>query len=272
MEGEWALPGVAEIVARRLIIIVVTASALSALAGVVIGRYGLPYNPKSPDTASVQPSPSSGTTPTPQVSASTQVLVPAASATAAPDGSAADRSQVPGIPTRINQYGIPVGYPRTQAGAVSACANYDAINGSLRNREPTLIRNMYGSIATPDAAKKISDIIISNDKESAKAYGVPSIQTPNFTLIGRATGYSVQAYDENEAKVTIWGIIGFGIYGNSNPDLAPREGWGTDDCRVIWSDGDWRLADASDGPASPDITERAAEGFKEFLLVGAGRD
>ncbi|WP_261570827.1 hypothetical protein [Frankia gtarii] len=129
---------------------------------------------------------------------------------------------------------------------------------------------MYESIALPESANRIAGMIIQNDKDSAKAYGVPSIQTPDFSLIGRGTGYAVRSYDDNEANVTIWGIVAFGIYGNPNPSLAPRQGWGTDLCKVVWEGGDWKLKDAGDGPAEPDITERPAEGFKEFLLVGAG--
>ncbi|MCK9894373.1 hypothetical protein MXD60_07125 [Frankia sp. AgB32] len=129
---------------------------------------------------------------------------------------------------------------------------------------------MYASIATPEASKKLSDLIIENDKKSAKTYGVPSIQAPNFGFIGRATGYSVQSYTQDDANVTIWGVLGFGIYNSTDANLSPKEGWATDTCRVIWSDGDWKLDDAGDGPANPAITDRAAEGFKEFLLVGAG--
>jgi len=262
------LQGLIDNVARRLIIIIVATGAVSVVAGVVIGRYAIPDKGSGPDTASVAPVP----TPTPTAPATVAVQVPSPSPSSAgePNGGASDGNQVPGLPTHINQFGIPVGYPRTQAGAVSACANYDAINGNLRNREPSQIRKLYESVSMPDSAKRLSDIIIENDKASAKAYGVPSIQAPNFGLLGRATGYSVRSYNENEANVTIWGIIAFGIYGNSDPNLAPREGWGTDFCQVVWSDGDWKLKDASDGPGQPDITDRAAEGFKEFLLVGAG--
>ncbi|KEZ35053.1 hypothetical protein E0F15_17225 [Frankia sp. B2] len=256
---EWA--------ARRLIIIIVTTGTVSVIGGLVIGRYVVPDNGSNgPDTASVAPQTSPSATP-PGV---TPTLVPSPKPSSQPANTAATTS-VPGVPTRINEFGIPVGYPHTEAGAVSACANYDAITGNLRNREPSRIRSMFNSIsATPESAKRLSEMIISNDMESAKAYGASSIQSPNFTLIGRIAGYAVRSYDENKADVTLWGAVAFGIYGNQNPNLAPRQGWGTDYCQVVWSSGDWKLKDEKDGPSEPAITERAAENFKEFLLVGAG--
>lgn len=260
-----------ESVARRLIIIIVATGTVSVIGGLVIGRYVIPDKGARPDTASVAPAPAPSTAPTSSPASSpTPALVPKPDSTEGKPVDAAGGSQVPGLPTRINEFGIPVGYPRTEAGAVSACANYDAITGTLRNREPSRIRKMYESIALPESSKRIADLIIQNDKDSAKAYGVPSIQTPNFSLIGRGVGYAVRSYNENEANVTIWGTIAFGIYGNSDPNLAPRQGWGTDFCQIVWNGEDWKLKDAGDGPAEPDITERAAEGFKEFRLVGAG--
>ncbi|KJE22806.1 hypothetical protein FF36_02784 [Frankia torreyi] len=261
-----------ESVARRLIIIIVATGAVSVIGGVVIGRYVIPDKGASPDTASVAPAPAPSTAPatSPAAISPTPTLVPKPDSAEGKPLDSASGSQVPGLPARINEFGIPVGYPHTEAGAVSACANYDAITGTLRNREPSRIRKMYESIALPESSKRIADLIIKNDEDSAKAYDVPSIQSPNFSLIGRGTGYAVRSYNENEANVTIWGTIAFGIYGNPNPNLAPRQGWGTDFCQIVWNEGDWKLKDASDGPAQPDITERAAEGFKEFLLVGAG--
>ncbi len=249
--------------------VLVTASTVSVVAGVAIGRYAIPDKGASTDTATVPPTPGLAT-PTPTAFPSALVPAPNASGGADAGASGAEASQVPGVPTRVNEFGIPVGYPRTQAGAVSACANYDAINGKPQNREPTTIRKLYGSVASPEVAKKLSDIIIENDKKSAKNYGVSSMQAPNFAFLGRALGYTLDRYNQNEANVTIWGVLGFGIYGSSDTNLAPREGWGTVTCRVAWTDGDWKLADAGDGPASPAITDRAAEAFKEFILVGAG--
>ncbi|CAJ58721.1 MULTISPECIES: hypothetical protein [Frankia] len=264
------MPGLMESVARRLIIIIVATGTVSVIGGLVIGRYVIPDKGASPDTASVAPAPSTTPTPSPAAIAPTPTLVPKPDSAEGKPADSASTSQIPGLPTRINEFGIPIGYPRTEAGAVSACANYDAITGTLRNREPSRIRMMYDSIALPESSKRISDTIIKNDKDSAKAYGVPSIQSPDFSLIGRGIGYAVRSYNDNEANVTIWGTVAFGIYGNSDPNLAPRQGWGTDFCQIVWHEGDWKLKDAGDGPAEPDITQRAAESFKEFLLVGAG--
>lgn len=263
------MPGVAEIVARRLIIIVVTASALSALAGVVIGRYGLPYNPKSPDTASVQPSPASTA---PGVTSPTAALVPSPQPSAGkPEQPADGASQIPGLPTRTNEFDIPVGYPRSEAGAVSACANYDRAYGIPANRTPTRVHDMFRSISTPSDGERLASTVLEIDKRNAEYLKVNSLQSPAVNWVGRVTGYSVTSYNENTANIRLWGIVGFGIYNSSDPNLAPREGWGTDDCQVVWDSGDWKLKDAKDGPWTPAITERTAESFRDFILVGAGQ-
>ncbi|ABD09431.1 hypothetical protein ThrDRAFT_00095 [Frankia casuarinae] len=256
---EWA--------ARRLIIIIVTTGTVSVIGGLVIGRYVVPDNGSNgPDTASVAPQTSPSATP-PGV---TPTLVPSPKPSSQPANTAATTS-VPGVPTRINEFGIPVGYPHTEAGAVSACANYDRAYGNPANRTPSRVKDVFKSMALPEEADRLANTVISIDKENAKYFKLNSLQSPAVNWIGRVTGYTVRSYRNDEANITLWGLVGIGLYGNPDPRLAPHEGWGTDNCQVVWSSGDWKLKDASDGPWTPAITERAAESFRDFLLVGAGQ-
>jgi hypothetical protein len=177
---------------------------------------------------------------------------------------------VPGVPSRINELGIPVGYPHTEAGAISACANYSSAWGDVHNREPSRIKAVFNAIAVPESATRLANKIIENDKEIIKVYGQSSIEAPGLNFNTRSAGYATRSYNENSADITIWGIVGLGLYGSKDPKLAPRQGWGTDYCSLSWNAGDWKVTDASDGPSTPDINERAAEGFHRFILVGAG--
>ncbi|MCL9760738.1 hypothetical protein [Frankia sp. AiPa1] len=259
-----------ETVARRLIIIIVATGTAGVLVGVVVGRYAVPNNPKSPDTASVAPSAVS--TASPAVTTPTATLVPNPQPSASSSAQTSDGgSQIAGVPTRTNEFGIPVGYPRDQAGAISACANYDRAWGVPANRVPSRIHDMFRSISLPSDADRIANTILEVDKKNAEYLKVNSLQSPSVNWIGRVIGYSVTSYNENTANIRLWGIVGFGVYDSSNPELAPREGWGTDDCQVVWNSGDWKLTDAKDGPWTPAITERTAESFRDFILVGAGQ-
>jgi hypothetical protein len=175
---------------------------------------------------------------------------------------------LPGTPTRHNTLGIPVGYPHSRAGAVSACANYVSAYANVRNREPARIRALFRSIALPNVADRLSGALIAIDTQNAKSYGVTSLTSPQVDFNLRVVGYQVRSYTDANSTVAIWSTGGVGLYGSGDDNRKPRQAWGTDICSVSWSGGDWRLADARDGPAEPAITDRAAEGMGRFVYVG----
>ncbi|MCM3885942.1 hypothetical protein [Frankia sp. R82] len=258
-----------ETVARRLIIIIVTTSTVGVLTGVVIGRYAIPNNPKSPDTASVAPLP----TPTgPATTAPTATLVPSPEpTTATPEQPSDSTSQIPGLPTRINQLGIPVGYPHSEAGAVSACANYVAAYTKDDNREPTRLHQVLRSISiSNESADKLSQRLIDANAGTAKNFSIQSVYSPNFRLSFTVLGYKAAAYKSDRNTVTIWLNAVAGVI-NGNPDLQPRDFWGTDLCTIDWNGSDWRISDVNDGPDGPDPAEQRSEEFRRFLPIGAGK-
>nr|MDT0666108.1 hypothetical protein [Micromonospora sp. DSM 115978] len=175
----------------------------------------------------------------------------------------------PGAPTRINEFGVPVGYPRTEAGAVSACGNYVSAYSDVRNREPSRIRELFQSIALSSNADSLADQIIAVDESNAQQYQTSSVLSPEVNFNVRVAGYSLDSYSDDEAVVTVWGISSFGIYGRSDRETAPRQGWGTDECNVSWQDEDWRIVSAGDGPGGPEIIDRDADNFGRFILLGA---
>jgi hypothetical protein len=176
----------------------------------------------------------------------------------------------PGAPTRVNDFGVPVGYPRTEAGAVSACGNYVSAYSDVRNREPTRIRGLFQSISIPEVAGSLADRIVKIDEKNADDYGAASIFAPNVNFNVRVAGYTVRSFSVESAKVAVWGASSFGIYESSNSATIPRQGWGTDECELRWSAGDWKIVNSGDGPLGPSITERSSEAYGRFILVGAG--
>ncbi|SNQ51395.1 conserved hypothetical protein [Frankia canadensis] len=253
-------------VARRLIIIIVATGAVSVVTGVMIGRYAIPDKGASPDTASVAPAPTSEAKPT----TATPTLIPTPGPTSAPSEVVDGQSQVPGLPMRVNEFKIPVGYPHNEPGAVSACANYVAAYSDASNREPARIREVFKSITTEDSvAERVSQRLVEANNGTAKNFGVSSVNSPNFVLQYRVLGYKVVESKSDEAKIYIWLNANAGVT-DGTPETKPRDFWGTDLCTVQWRGSDWKLFDANDGPDGPDPAEQRSEEFRRFLLIGAG--
>lgn len=195
---------------------------------------------------------------------------PSSSRPAPPTPAATGRGLPPALaggPSRLNPLGVPVGYPRSREGAVSACANYVSAYADVGNREPARVRALFRSIAVPAAADRLADTMISIDWENARRYDVPSVNSPQLNFNLRVVGFQVRSFTDRSAQVSVWGTVGLGRYGGTDAQ-APQQGWGTDICTVQWTGNDWLLSDARDGPTGPAITDRAAEGIQRFVYVG----
>ncbi|WP_084647221.1 RodZ family helix-turn-helix domain-containing protein [Parafrankia discariae] len=253
--AEWAI--------RRLIIVIVATATVSAVGA---GAFGFFVGRNSSDDgskASADPEPTSSVpTEAPPTGAPDVVVPPSSDATTAP---AAD-SPI-GAPTRVNEFGVPVGYPHTEAGAISACGNYIAATSITRNREHTRSHDLILSISDEETAKRLSDLLAEIDAETAKNFGVPSVISPQFTLNHRVIGYRVSNFSGEESKVEVLSAIAAGVSGAS-PDLQPAMHWGTDICTINWDGSDWKLRDVSGGVEGHAMTERSSEAFERFALSG----
>ncbi len=253
---------------RRLVGLLVATGAVTVTAGILIGRYMIP----SSYSAGIQgqPAPRIDTRPT---SAASKAVPPTAVPRSTPTGSETTAPptqaarQIPGMPTRVNEFGIPVGYPHTEAGAISACGNYVAAYSATYNREPSRIHAIFKSISETSIASKLADRIIEVDKNNSTSYGATSISDPKISFNSRILGFEVQQKTPDSATVSVWSSASFGAYDNTDTKLLPQVRWGTDVCTVHWFEDDWKIVDASDGPGGPSITERAAEGYQRFTYV-----
>jgi hypothetical protein len=232
--------------------------ALAVSAGYVLGHNVLPPPDDGGNAENVpSPKPAAGAT-----TVSGRPPVVAAPGTAA--------SAFPGAPTRVNEFGVPVGYPRTQAGAVSACGNYVSAYTSTANREPSRIRELFRSFSLGSESENFANRIVEADAETANNFGVQSVNSPELGFVLRVVGFRIDSFIAEEATVLVWSVASVGIYGGP-PRLVPQEHWGTDICTVRWAGGDWKLLRASNGPDGPLSTERGATAFQQFVLVGDAR-
>jgi len=254
---EWAT--------RRLVLVIVVTAALAAAvalpAGILLGR----HSGSDTDNRSLGASASSASSPT---------TTPAATVVPSPtpagvDHTAEPTGALPGAPSRVNEFGIPVGYPHTEAGAISACGNYVSAYSDVRNREPSRIRLVLKSIATAGATTQVSDRIIKADQENSRSVGANSISDPSLNFNLRVVGFNVKTSSRDVTTISIWAVGGIGVYGNTDGTSGPSEIWGSDDCTVQWKDGDWRLSAAVDGSDGPTITQRPGENFRRFSYIGS---
>jgi len=138
--------------------------------------------------------------------------------------------------TRMNG-DVPVGYPRTLAGAVAAATNYSAVLAGPLILEPARYRAAESVIASPPAQARLTaegEQAISAVDNSTLA--VARAQHGTRVLVRYTPiAYCVTAYDANRATVSIWGLWLVGEQGL----LPPIETWSTRAVRLVWISGDW---------------------------------
>jgi hypothetical protein len=238
------------------------------VAGLAVDRWALGDGPAGKHGGAAT---SPATTSQPPPSTVVVTAVPSATSDGA-DHTAEPAGSLPGAPSRVNQFGIPVGYPHTEAGAISACGNYVSAYSDVRNREPDRLRAVLRSISTDAASKTIGDQIIRVDRANVTTLGGNSISDPSLDFNLRIIGFSKKSVATDQATVSIWSVGGLGMYGSTGAATTPREVWGSDDCTVVWNGGDWKLSAATDGPDGPVITERPSEAFLRFSYIGGSSE
>ncbi|WP_083391133.1 hypothetical protein [Parafrankia soli] len=259
--AEWAI--------RRLIIVIVATATVSAIGagalGFFMGRNSSDDGPK----ASADPEPVSDVpTAAPPTGTPAVVVPPSSEATAAP---AAGDSPI-GAPTRVNQFGVPVGYPHTEAGAISACGNYFTAYNTPTNRTTDRIHEFFRSISIPTSADMLANGILEVDRANAAALGVPSIQDPSVNFDARPIGYQVESSSESEVKILVWATISFGVYDSTDPNKQAQSRWGSDRCQLSWDQDDWKLLNADDGPDGPLLRSRSAGEYRNFIMAGGPKE
>ncbi|WP_230204972.1 hypothetical protein [Parafrankia elaeagni] len=251
---EWAF--------GRLIIVIVATATVTAIGaggiGYVAGRHSSDSGPRTPADSDPAPEQSAEDPPeTPAVAVSPTSEVPVA----ASDGPV-------GGPTRVNEFGVPVGYPHTEAGAISACGNYFTAYNNVTNRAEDRIRGFFGSISDQTSVETLASGILQVDEENAATLGVTSIQDPQVNFDARPLGYQIQSSSESDATIFVWGAISLGVYDSVDPIRQAQVRWGSEICQVRWQEDDWKLIDADDGPDGPLLHSRNAGEFRDFVMAG----
>ena len=183
-----------------------------------------------------------------------RATAPSGPATAAPapdpgSSEAAVEATGPGPSRSVD--GVPVGYQRSEQGAVAAAANYAVVLDSPaildEERLATVLEQVAAADARPDLASRFGRVAAL--LEERLNLDESAISDTGFVMRSVPAGYRVLDYSDDAATVAIWGTSIFVAAGRQA--VAPA--WGTTELTLRWEGDDWRVAalDTSEGPAPP---------------------
>ena len=165
--------------------------------------------------------------------------------------------------------GVEFGYPDTRAGAAGAAAGYQRAFADAAILRPGVLRARVAAVATPDFAPSMLAANAPGQRRLAAGplgaglrAGLPTLYT------GVPVGYRLVSFTPRRAVVRIWG---FTLIGN-DASLEPRAFFGTSRTALVWSEGDWKIAETS---AAFGPTPRLAgprQGEEGFALVGLAKE
>jgi hypothetical protein len=139
--------------------------------------------------------------------------------------------------------GVPVGYQRSQQGAIAAATNYTRFLGGPLILQPENARSAMTTLAAPESKDKLLKELEGN---------LAGIQNGSQIITNAARGvkvavasyplaYHVNNYSSTVAEVSIWSMAVLGEDGQ----LAPTQAWDTITVDLEWTNGDWKVT--SDG-------------------------
>lgn len=167
---------------------------------------------------------------------------------------------------RLLVNGVPVGYERTEDGAVAAATNFGRVMASVSIDEQAY-REAIRTFAAPQWQSEAEDLAENGLIFLAERYGSEG----SFTFV--PVRYRVASYSDSDARVELWGVTIA-----SGPKIQGiEESWVTGNVELVWVEDDWRVAGQSSetGP-TPELLRTedqramdALNGFKEYQRAPA---
>jgi len=179
--------------------------------------------------------------------------------------------------------GVPVGYSRTRAGAVSAATNYAVVYGGPAMFAPDQRHAIVDTTTDPAdrAAQQVQQAALYSataDKFGLDQRGRPITAGVEFVARELPVGARVVAYTPDTAVVAVWedGLVGLAGTGTTRP---VQEGWGTTTVTLRWAAGDWKWVAGSfaagptpvigaQAPSDPQAIADAVDQFGGFSYAG----
>ena len=152
-------------------------------------------------------------------------------------------------PSRV-EAGVPVGYARTEAGAVSAASQFTVALGSELMLDPAAREAAIAAISVAEGTDDLEQLGELVGLFADRLNLTPDLlDEPGVVVRSLPTGWDVASYTPDEATVRVWNT-GLFMAPGREAFMAP---WNTTAYRLRWVDDDWRVAGMTtdDGPTPP---------------------
>ncbi len=160
--------------------------------------------------------------------------------------------------------GVPVGYARTEEGAVAAATNFSLLTADDDLLDVDALTSAMETLAAPDWKAEARAQAANGTQFIIDRYG------DDADLTGSVLRYDIVDYNSDRAVIKLWTVTV--VSGSKRPNV--EEAWGTATVNLVWTDGDWRVEgnESAPGPAPIDLPagdpEQSAsslmEVFREF--------
>jgi hypothetical protein len=141
--------------------------------------------------------------------------------------------------------GVPIGYPRTRAGAVAAMAAYgQALADPRVQLDDRRRRVIAAAVGTERYAQRLDDAAAVFAARRQSAVGQALRRGARAVFLGLPVTYRILSYDGSRAVIKSWGVAVVA----SDTGLEPRASWGTTMTTAAWTDGDWKVDDVRSEP------------------------
>jgi len=171
-----------------------------------------------------------------------------ATKTVAPAPASVVPSKISAGPTRFDGF-VPVGYQRSEAGAIAAASSYTAMVTELIQRTELEVRASARRAATPEAADAVEEGFLRPVASIRAALAVAGEKNPRGRALLRTVpiGTKLVSYADNTARVDVWamGMVGLELESGSTSagDQAPQAVFTVTSYQLAWVNGDWHIAD-----------------------------
>ena len=161
--------------------------------------------------------------------------------------------------------GVPVGYARTEQGAVAAATNFSLLTTRDELLDVNALTTAMETLASPAWKDEAGAQATNGNEFLVDRYG------DDADLSGSVLRYDIVDYSSDRAVIRLWTVSV--ASGSKRPNV--EEVWGTLTVSLVWTDGDWRVEgnESTPGPAPIDLPagqpEQSAnslmEDFHEFV-------
>ncbi len=134
---------------------------------------------------------------------------------------------------------VPVGYARSEAGAVAAATEYVSAIGDKRAFNQEWRERAYRTIADPAVADELLESVAPSYERVDGELGLGDAAAYDGSVLAVTVpvGYRVDAYDEDRATITVWAAGWLTRLTGSQLPLRAQ----TSTMELAWLDGDWKL-------------------------------